>query len=1177
MERKRVRVDGIPTDIPAERAKDKLTIHFLRHRNGGGDPEEIEILPGPPAYALVTFEEAKVVERVLQVKDHMLTMNGKSYLLKVSEPSDKLEPDEVFLKSSLTVNYKKFPEGYKNPMKCLSKIHKDVLFNFDHEEKTCTVSGAYTKIQTLSQEILKIVGLGCEDSKRGPPEVESKEHFKAKHNSPSPQLRDTILQRQTEDQVHSTLYAGADLKKYPSRGDPIEQVADPLIWDSDIYKYMLTFHNDEYQHILYKHQVQAVDASSEGITSLYLQAAAEIHGQAIDMSNARGDLLLLYQGLELELRKEQISKKEIKGDRDRMKTLFRDLQKLFPMLLCHEDERYLYFIGNAADVTLAKQYINDIQFQKDIPKSLKISEMFSGAQVALNQRKPKTRPLMESKPHSHRYASSEAKGDNKIAARFNPPKSLISSPQWEPAGATKYMEQPANTERRLQEKEYEKGERPDQNADSLRRYVREEPLVKDEDDGVSQAKATDKSTTQVKGWDVIPSPNAEKDGMSQRTWTSRGVGPVKPLPLFNPSSELQYSSLTDMNTYPVDYKASETKTTLRRSNSFSRVYSRDGSVSDRQVDVVQDYLKDSATAQHEDLIATDDFVFVNHMVWSYMKDLHKSDIEVMCSGVLLSEEQKKDFTILKLKATNRSKLLLAKESIQSLYNELSINTTFQSFSYSVLEVQGPGDRALESLCSAFLKCSNKLRIRLEKYKMDLTYPKEIQSNVYEEHRRFLESKRMSPSLWSSSLANDSQVSLGSPEKIEPGNEPDVLDNRSHDHGLDFQHSKCHSSEFLSDSLHTNSQSRTPSSDTRTGDVASETSQFQGIKGLGNLGDTDQNIFLVGDYKLTAMGDASTNLFKYPKSSSQESSPSDIQSPTHPKELQDFSKVDTFIEEPDLYKAKRALPNKFQLDKSRTKDSFEDDTVGFRSHVHIHDNTYQSLPHQINSPTQDVKERVMLTSREVGEDCKQENLILNKDLTLQEETSAAELRSPAVGQEAENTDTSCDRCKNDYVTIKVSCGHSLCNNCLSSTNYACQVCLGSSTPNANDNIKVTMTHTTMSLSLQGYERHPSLKIIYDVPDGVQGAGHPHPGSPYQGDRFEAYLPDNRDGRKLLLLLDAALNQGLTFKIQSMGSKDKVTWNNIPHKTSPDGGKIKNGYPDSYYIKNVYWQLKENGIE
>lgn len=51
-----VEVRGIPTDLPPDRVADKLTIHFLRSRNGGGEIADVQVLPGARACALITFE-----------------------------------------------------------------------------------------------------------------------------------------------------------------------------------------------------------------------------------------------------------------------------------------------------------------------------------------------------------------------------------------------------------------------------------------------------------------------------------------------------------------------------------------------------------------------------------------------------------------------------------------------------------------------------------------------------------------------------------------------------------------------------------------------------------------------------------------------------------------------------------------------------------------------------------------------------------------------------------------------------------------------------------------------------------------------------------------------------------------------------------------------------------------
>lgn len=54
-----VRVTGLPTDIEDDRLKDKLEIHFLRTRNGGGEIDSVTIVKTTPICALVTFEDSR--------------------------------------------------------------------------------------------------------------------------------------------------------------------------------------------------------------------------------------------------------------------------------------------------------------------------------------------------------------------------------------------------------------------------------------------------------------------------------------------------------------------------------------------------------------------------------------------------------------------------------------------------------------------------------------------------------------------------------------------------------------------------------------------------------------------------------------------------------------------------------------------------------------------------------------------------------------------------------------------------------------------------------------------------------------------------------------------------------------------------------------------------------------
>ncbi|NWQ61568.1 IN35 protein, partial [Neopipo cinnamomea] len=90
-----VRVRGLPAELPPDRVADKLTIHFLRSRNGGGDIAEVRVLPGPPPCGLVTFEAPEVAQRILKLKDHVLAIGGMQYPLEVTLHTEELSPDEV--------------------------------------------------------------------------------------------------------------------------------------------------------------------------------------------------------------------------------------------------------------------------------------------------------------------------------------------------------------------------------------------------------------------------------------------------------------------------------------------------------------------------------------------------------------------------------------------------------------------------------------------------------------------------------------------------------------------------------------------------------------------------------------------------------------------------------------------------------------------------------------------------------------------------------------------------------------------------------------------------------------------------------------------------------------------------------------------------------------------------
>ncbi|NXA28730.1 DTX3L ligase, partial [Ibidorhyncha struthersii] len=96
---------------------------------------------------------------------------------------------------------------------------------------------------------------------------------------------------------------------------------------------------------------------------------------------------------------------------------------------------------------------------------------------------------------------------------------------------------------------------------------------------------------------------------------------------------------------------------------------------------------------------------------------------------------------------------------------------------------------------------------------------------------------------------------------------------------------------------------------------------------------------------------------------------------------------------------------------------------------------------------------------------------------------------------------------------------------------------------------------------------ALRLVFKMLSSCSKVSDPRPGQPYKGGNFCAFLPDNSEGQKTAVLLKKAFEHGLTFQIKSCAGEERVTWGLIPHKTSWDGGKARNGYPDAQYLREV----------
>ncbi|KAL3865238.1 hypothetical protein ACJMK2_006853 [Sinanodonta woodiana] len=202
------------------------------------------------------------------------------------------------------------------------------------------------------------------------------------------------------------------------------------------------------------------------------------------------------------------------------------------------------------------------------------------------------------------------------------------------------------------------------------------------------------------------------------------------------------------------------------------------------------------------------------------------------------------------------------------------------------------------------------------------------------------------------------------------------------------------------------------------------------------------------------------------------------------------------------------------------------------------------------------------------------------LTSSESKSDASIISLSSIQSKEN----CGICKESITDPKVlpKCGHTFCKKCIDQQfiyKPACPCCgvvygkITGSQPNG------TMQVLYEKYSLPGFEGCSTIVIFYQFAGGIQKAEHPHPGRPYYGIKCKAYLPDNTKGKLVLKLLREAFNRRLVFTIgtsRTTGLEDTVTWDDIHHKTSRDGGPQKFGYPDPAYLDRVMEELAVKGV-
>lgn len=143
----------------------------------------------------------------------------------------------------------------------------------------------------------------------------------------------------------------------PEDGTSFEDFS--LVVDSDIFRYFNKHCTKEYQSILRRHRVEVLDMTCQDITTLYIKPKKSLSNrESISIvKKAHEELAYLYQMNGSQLRKENISKSGI--PKDSLENALESVKQRLPKMMIDEDEGNVYLVGSKSDVSEAKQFISD--------------------------------------------------------------------------------------------------------------------------------------------------------------------------------------------------------------------------------------------------------------------------------------------------------------------------------------------------------------------------------------------------------------------------------------------------------------------------------------------------------------------------------------------------------------------------------------------------------------------------------------------------------------------------------------------------------------------------------------------------------------------------------------------------------------------------------------------------
>nr|XP_055050361.1 uncharacterized protein si:busm1-163l24.3 [Misgurnus anguillicaudatus]XP_055050362.1 uncharacterized protein si:busm1-163l24.3 [Misgurnus anguillicaudatus] len=1142
MEGRELYVHGLPTDVDHERLRDKLLIHFLRARNGGGEVTSITVVT---ECALITFEESRAVQSALRHHPHIIEVDGRKYELSLSLPGqDPLSLNKVILDMVVTIDCSQLQEGPEtlNVLRCKFpglRTQPGLL------QQTCTLQGMYSEVQDALAYMQKYFRpiQNHSGTKSSDPSGKSRETAEKREDIGSQKQQRWANSAQQSPGLfmgdlgtESTLDLGQHGYRHTNRGEALaqleEQSARPektnleegaecridetncqdlsLIMEADVFAYLQS--NKEYRRILQSHGVQVVHVTSDGVTTLFLQSEVPTGSEDTEnMRRAHKELGHLYQQQESCLRKDQLQRNTLflPGG---LTAALNNVQSVLPNVLLSYDQDNIYIVGEKSEVSQAKQILligageGMISSLTEIPPSSSSSpspspESLERGQFGKKQSEVHT-PMTPKLFGSNTERKVEAGKEYKLAARFK-----SSGLGGKGLAKEKISEDLKSISNKMDMLNLNPSY---QSTPPIRLSFNSASIFSHEltGEGTQTYKMTQPNCTGedvlFKNQDMLSYMNSSGTTSSTSTsksTTSSGFTSGLTTGLSAPLNTNVNASLEREVKYVAPFTPTSvpsSKSSLRRANSFSgqpdlkeqvqKKQVASGSITDTHAHqrARSNSISGGKASTGFPLSTVEAQLTVSSVMWNYMKDAYCNQLDSVKSDMQMSEKQasKSDVSVI-LKGTDSSKVEESHRKLQNLVAMVASDFTVQELRLAELGLVDK-DELFETCCSDVQSRFKKVILHTLMDRVFLLGPKLLCCQVSDIFK----------DVFLGTESNSVKKSLHLQDGVDQGTTKSTVDQVSRgSRGMDPTRSD---------------QSENELSFQSTNDVLSNISQPK---------------YKSGGHS-TKLKTGTLERLKTPKSVKDE-----------------LSKTDARENETGL--------------KSNGQTS-----LSLREHRKEY--TSKTLK-QTNLLSHTPSDCVCGAS---GPGVKRTScgVILCNVCTLQhsncrvcgqEESQKKVLENPVQGSSSKDVQ------QNQMQTYQEE--------------------QNSRKEGSKDQkgIYGTMTYTEMPLSLDGHPKDTTAKIKYIIPDGIQGDNDPCPGSSFQGGVFEAYLPLNPKGQALLPCLEKAFHQGLTFTISPSNKAGdgggKVTWSKIPHKTAMRGGRSRNGYPDSTYLNRLYEALAAYRIE